>query len=170
MTRVIYFLLDNRHCREYIFLLFWREIVTGEDIKMSDLKSAQTKTFIRLLSYFAALTIVLYVVSQLFFYLELEDLLKENNIIEWVECLWLCMSGLFLFLAARKTTDFPRLFAVLWLLPIIGACRELDGELDKMLFHGSWVISAVILALLVLYRIFKSFDVLKAESLRFAQT
>jgi len=137
---------------------------------MSDLKDAQTKTFARLLLYFASLTIVLYVISQLFSCFELEDLLGENNFIEWLEVLWLCISCLFLFLAARKTTNFPRLFAVLWILPIIAACRELDGELDKILFHGSWVIPAVILALLLFYRISKSFGTIKAESLHFIQT
>lgn len=137
---------------------------------MNDLKNAQTKTFVRLLLYFVSLTIVLYVISQLFSCFELEDLLKENATIEWLECLWLSISGLFLFLAARKTTNFPKLFAVLWLLPLIAICRELDGELDKMLFHGSWVIPAAILASLLFYRISKSFGTIKAESLHFVQT
>jgi succinate dehydrogenase hydrophobic anchor subunit len=138
---------------------------------MSDLnKNRQVKTLIRLLSYFTGLLVILYIISQFFYHFEVEDILRENKTLEWLECLWLCISSLLLFLAARRTTKFPKLFAAFWLLPLIAVFRELDGELDKMLFHDSWVIPAATVSILVIYRISKSYETIKVESLLFMQT
>jgi hypothetical protein len=77
--------------------------------------------------------------------------MKENSIIEWLETLWLLLSSLFLFLGARKSAKHARLFAVLWLLPLIAAARELDGVFDRILFHGAWVIPAISICTVHIY-------------------
>ncbi|MBN2269635.1 MAG: hypothetical protein JXN61_03420 [Sedimentisphaerales bacterium] len=80
------------------------------------------------------------------------------------------LSSLFLFLAARKSVQYSRLYAVLWLLPLAAATRELDAVFDEILFHGAWAIPAWFILLVCLYRTFKSRSILKSEILEFAQT
>jgi len=98
-----------------------------------------------------------------------EIVMKENGVVEWLEVLWLLLSSLFLFLAARRSIEYSGLFSVLWLLPVIAAIRELDGIFDKI-FHGAWIIPAMFIAAIVFYRIFRSFNILKLQSLSFINT
>jgi hypothetical protein len=137
--------------------------------KMDDLKDMQIKAFVRFSLYFAIFSIVLIVMLRLLCRFGFTAIIKEDGILEWLEFLWLLLSSLFIFFAARRTTRYSSLFAVLWLVPLIAGARELDAEFDR-LFHGAWVIPAGFLALLVLNRISKCYSSLKAELLRFIQS
>ena len=136
---------------------------------MHESKNAQIKTFKRFLIYFLAFAITLVIISRLLCRYGFDSVIKEDGIVEWFEFLWCCLSGLFLFRAAHRTTDYASLFGVLWLLPIIAAVRELDHVFD-LIFHGAWVVPAAIIALVALYRTFKSHGSIKIQVLRFLQT
>jgi hypothetical protein len=139
------------------------------DRKMNDLKNMQIKTLSRFLLYFAVFTIILVLLSLLLCRYGYGTGLREDGIIEWFEFLWLCISSLFLFLAARRTNEYASLFSVLWIIPLIAGIRELDAVFDSI-FHGAWVIPAAAISMVVFYRIFKSFGQIKIEALRFTQT
>jgi hypothetical protein len=136
---------------------------------MNGSKNIQTATLIRFSVYFTSFAVILFVILKMLSRYGLDLVLEENGIIEWLEFLWLILSSLFLFLAARRTNEYPVLYPILSLLPLIAGIRELDGPLDKI-FHGAWMVPATILELTVLYRIIRSFGQFKAEALRFTQT
>jgi hypothetical protein len=128
------------------------------------------KNLVRFSAYFAGSALFVAFAMLLLYYFGYEVIMKENGIVEWCEVLWLLLSSLFLFLAARKSDNYSRVFAVLWLLPLIAAVRELDGISDKLLFHGAWAIPAAIIAGLIFRRISRSYNVLKPELVNFMQT
>lgn len=96
--------------------------------------------------------------------------LRENGPIEWLEAAWLLLSSLFLFLASRNSAQFARFFSVLWLLPLVGAIREMDRVFDEVFFHGAWFVPAVFIIVVLSYRISKSGGGLKTEFICFVQT
>ncbi len=137
---------------------------------MNDLTSKQMKPFVRFCLYFITLAIILSIVAALLCRFGFEIVAKEDGLMEWLECLWLCISCLFLFLASTRKTDYSKLFGILWLVPLIAVFRELDGIFDKAFFHGAWVVPAGIIVILVVYKILKSSATLAAEVLGFMQS
>jgi len=136
---------------------------------MNRLKNIHLATLIRFLCYFSTFAVIFVVFLRVLCLCGSHMVLKENCIIEWIEFFWLFLISVFLFGAARRTTEYSALFSILAFLPLIAGTRELDGVFDKV-FKGAWVIPASAIAMVVLYRIFKSFGQLKAEILRFVQT
>lgn len=128
------------------------------------------KTLVRFLLYFVGFSFLTGAAMLLLYWFGYRIVLRENGPIEWVEALWLLLSSLFLFLASRKSGKYARLFAVLWLLPLVAAARELDAVFDRIVFHGAWAIPAAFILLVGFYRIFKSHSILKLEVIEFAQT
>src|SRR5210317_666394 len=100
------------------------------------------KTLVRFSLYLIGCSLVAVIATLLLRCFGYQIILKENGPIEWVEFLWLMLTGLFLFLASRNSTRFAGLFAVLWLFPLLAGVRELDRVFDKNIFDGSWVIPA----------------------------
>jgi hypothetical protein len=134
-----------------------------------DFKRNQIATLIRFSLYFVIFTFILFSVLQLLIHTGFEIMLKDNNIIEWTELLLLIATTVFLFLASRRTQEFPVLYTILALLPVIAAFRELDSVLDRI-FHGAWIIPAAIIYMIIFYKIIKWFNQLKGEVLCFVQT
>lgn len=128
------------------------------------------KTLVRFSAYFGLSALVVAFSMLLLYLFGYDVIMRENGIIEWCEVLWLSLSSLFLFLAARKSDDYSRVFSVLWLLPLIAAFRELDGISDKLFFHGSWAVPAAIIAGIIFRRVSRSYNVLMPELLNFMQT
>jgi hypothetical protein len=128
------------------------------------------KIFVRFVLYLAGCSLVTGAAMLLLYWFGYRAVLKEDGPIEWLEALWLLLSSLFLFLAARNSTKYARLFAVLWLLPLATAVRELDAVFDRTIFHGAWFIPAVFILSVAFYRAFKSRSILKSEILDFVQT
>jgi len=128
------------------------------------------KTLGRFTLYFTVFTFITVAVELLLYRFGPIIVLRENGVVEWLEFLWLILCSVFLFLAARKTIDYAKLFSVLWLLPLIAAVRELDGITDKMFFHGSWIVPMVIITVVSVHRIVKNFNALGPEALRFMKT
>lgn len=138
------------------------------DERTIDLKRNRVATLIRFSLYFVVFTIILFVLLQILICTEFK-VLEENNILEWTEFLLLIISTLFLFLASRRTQEFPLLYTILAFLPVVAAIRELDAVFDGI-FHGAWVMPATVVYMIILYKIVRWFNPLKDEVLRFAQT
>jgi hypothetical protein len=136
---------------------------------MNNFKRAQITKLIRFSLYFAVFAFFLFFILQTLILTRSQVMLKDNNIIEWTEFLWLTLSAFFLFLAAGRTKEFPVLYTILALLPVIAAVRELDAVFDQI-FHGAWVIPATAVYLTIFYKVYKAFNQLKDEVLRFVQT
>ncbi len=60
-------------------------------------------------------------------------------------------SAVFAWRASRKTSGTPRAFAVCALVVLAMAVRELDGPLDKLLWHGSWFVLDMCVALCIVF-------------------
>jgi hypothetical protein len=137
---------------------------------MSNLKDSPNILFIRFSLYLIGAAVITGIAMLMLYNFGYQTVMVENGDIEWLEVMWLLISSLFLFLASRKSADYTRLFNVLWLLPLIAVVRELDEILDKTFFHGAWMVPAILIALIVFYRVFKSYNILMPESLHFIQT
>ena len=128
------------------------------------------KTHVRFALYSVGCSLVAAIATLLLSRFGYRIVLEENGPIEWIEVVWLLLSSLFLLLGACNSTQYPRLFAVLWLLPLVAAVRELDGLFDDIFFHGSWFVPAVFIMILACYRASKSPGNLKSEFFEFVQT
>jgi hypothetical protein len=137
---------------------------------MNNLINSPKALFIRFLLYIVSAAVITGIAMLLLYNFGYQSVMGENGTVEWLEVVWLLTSSLFLFLAARKSTEYTRLFSILWLLPLIAIVRELDEILDKVFFHGAWMVPATLIALIVFYRVFKSYNILVPESLCFTQT
>jgi hypothetical protein len=129
----------------------------------------QIRTLIRFTLYFFSFALLTSAAMLSLSHFGYSIVMKENNIIEWLEAVWLLLSSLFLILAACRSVEYKEFFSVLWLLPLIAAARELDGEFDRF-FHGAWIIPAMFITALVFYRTFNSFYIFKKETLNFIHT
>jgi len=65
---------------------------------------------------------------------------------------------------------YARLFAVLCLLPLVAATRELDRAFDKALFQGAWAVPACFIVLLACYKAYRCRNTIKLEFVEFMQT
>jgi hypothetical protein len=128
------------------------------------------KTLVRFSLYLLGCSLLTGTAMLLLYWFGYRVVLKEDGPVEWLEALWLLLSSLFLFLAARKSGKYARLFSVLWLLPLAAAVRELDAVFDRIVFHGAWFIPAAFILSVAFYRAFKSRSILKSEILEFVQT
>jgi len=128
------------------------------------------KTLFRFLLYFAAFSLLSSVVGLLLRWFGYSTILRENGPVEWLEALWCLLCSLFLFLASRKSAQYARLFAVLCLLPLVAATRELDRAFDKALFQGAWAVPACFIVLLACYKAYRCRNTIKLEFVEFMQT
>lgn len=128
------------------------------------------KTLARFLLYFLGFSLLSGAVTLLLRWFGYGMVLKENGPVEWLEALWCSLCSLFLFLASRKSAQYARLFAVLWLLPLVATVRELDRVFDEMFFHGAWAVPAILIVLLAYYKASRYRNTVKLEFVAFMQT
>ncbi|MCK4298062.1 MAG: hypothetical protein KAX80_00940 [Planctomycetes bacterium] len=95
---------------------------------------------------------------------------RENEVWEWAQVGFLVLASLFFYWAARRRPRYGKLFALLCVLPLVAAVRELDDVLDTYVFDNSWKVIVGLLLLYAGYITWRNFARLKVEFRTFMET